>query len=201
MKVTKITRTQKNNSRCNVFIDGIYSFTCQCRFLEENGIFTDTEFNEEEFDAMQRMLFFSKSLEYLLGILSARDYTEKQILDKLKKRDVPEHVCGELIDYLKQRDYINEQRYLKDYVKYLNDSLKYSNLEKRKKVYLRQFGEEALSNLEHYLTRDSERAAAAALIEKNMGNKSDEQIMQYLSRKGFAYGIVMEEMNNIKKEE
>lgn len=201
MKITKITRTKKNNNRCNVFIDGIYNFTCQCRFLQENGIFTETEINEEAFEELKRKLFFNKSLEYLISILASRDYTEKQIMDKLRKRDIPDHISDELLDYLKERDYINERRYLKDYMIFLNSTMKYSNLEKRKKVFSKQFSGEAMEMLDIYLTEESERNAVQALIDKMKTRKTAEQIMHYLSRKGFPYSIVREEIKNVKKEE
>ncbi len=201
MKISKITRTAKNNKRCNVFIDEIYKFTCECRFLEENGIFADIEISDDELIKLEKKLFYKKSLDYTLSILSRKDYTEKQIYDKLLKRDVPENTIKEIVEYLKDMDFLNERRFIENYINYLLQSAKYSLREIKIKIYKKQFSKENSDIADSLLSEADELKIAEKIIKKITNRKSEEQIMIYLSRKGFSYNIVKKAFKNFNEEE
>ena len=57
-----------------------------------------------------------EALNYSLRLLDRRDYTKKQLEDKLKSRGVAERDIIEVINYLKEKGYVDDERYARNYV-------------------------------------------------------------------------------------
>ena len=55
-------------------------------------------------------------LNYSLRLLNKRDYTEKEISDKLNKRNQNEKEINEIVGYLKERHFIDDSRYARNYL-------------------------------------------------------------------------------------
>lgn len=67
---------------------------------------TDTELNEIKlYDAME------KHYRYCLNVIARKNYTVKEIIDKLKKRKVDYLIIDQIIVRLKAHNYLNDQRY------------------------------------------------------------------------------------------
>ncbi len=57
-----------------------------------------------------------EALNYSLRLLDRRDYTKKQLEDKLNSRGVAERDIIEVINYLKEKGYVDDERYARNYV-------------------------------------------------------------------------------------
>lgn len=57
-----------------------------------------------------------EALNYALRLLDRRDYTKKQLEDKLNSRGVAERDIIEVINYLKEKGYVDDERYARNYV-------------------------------------------------------------------------------------
>lgn len=58
----------------------------------------------------------TKAKEYALRSLTCKDQTEGQIRRKLRQRDYSPEVMDEVLDFLKAYNYINDERFLEQYV-------------------------------------------------------------------------------------
>ena len=53
-----------------------------------------------------------------MNLLTARDYTEKQLRDKLNKREYSSDEIQAAIDYVKSFHYVDDIRYAENYLEY-----------------------------------------------------------------------------------
>ncbi len=58
---------------------------------------------------------FDEAWQYCLNILSSKDYTVDQIYNKLDQRDVPPGTARGVVDKLKSMDYLNDERFARNY--------------------------------------------------------------------------------------
>ena len=54
--------------------------------------------------------------EYALRSLTCREQTEYQLSEKLRRRDYSPEIIREVMDYLKEYNYINDDRFLEQYI-------------------------------------------------------------------------------------
>lgn len=54
---------------------------------------------------------------YSCWLLSKRDYSEKELRDKLKSKEVPEELIEKTILKLKQYNYLNEDRFIESFLR------------------------------------------------------------------------------------
>ncbi len=57
-----------------------------------------------------------------VNLLKSRSYTEYQLREKLRQGLYPETVIDEAVEYVKSFQYINDRRYVKDYIVYYSGS-------------------------------------------------------------------------------
>ncbi|WP_051904521.1 regulatory protein RecX [Hippea jasoniae] len=57
-----------------------------------------------------------EALNYALRLLDRRDYTKKQLEDKLNSRGVSKRDIIEVVNYLKEKGYVDDERYARNYV-------------------------------------------------------------------------------------
>ena len=200
-RITEIKKAKRRNKYFNIFVNGIYAFSCTGSFLSENGIYTDTEISEDEFAELKNRLFFDRSKEYLFNILAKKDYTASELRNKLRLRDVPQNIQDELIEYFKKKEFINEEQFLRNYTSYLIKCNKYSKQEIRKKVFSKGFSSEFKDLSEKIINNIDESKIIMHIFEKLIKTRSEKQIIVYLSRKGFVYESIKKVIKTLNEEE
>ncbi len=200
-KITEIKKAKRRNKYFNIFVNGIYAFSCSGSFLSEHDINTDTEISEDKFSELKNRLFFDKSKEYLFNILEKRDYTESELRNKLGLRDVPQNIQNELIEYFKKKKFINEEQFLRNYISYLIKCNKYSKQEIRKKIFNKGFLSEFKDISEKIINDIDEFKIIMHIYEKLIKTRSKKQILIYLARKGFIYESIGKVTKTLNEEE
>jgi len=54
----------------------------------------------------------NEALKVALRLITKRDRTEAELIEKLKKKQFPEEIINETVDYLKQRGFIDDSRFI-----------------------------------------------------------------------------------------
>ncbi len=199
MKITKIEKAKKRKNRVHIYLDGEYAFSCNLNFLISNNLYKDREIDNIEYEKLEKKIFFAKTKDYVLNILSKKNYTEKEIVNKLKKRKTPDNIINEIIEYLKNIGLIDEKMFLNDYVNYLKNLNKYSKIEIKKKIFEKQFSNTDINDLLN--DYDESNAIKKIISKKHIKNEKDKiKIINYLRRKGFNYDKIKENIN-IKEED
>ena len=139
---------------------------------------------------------FSKARNKAFNLLSYRERTIKEIEDRLRKKNFDEKVIKEVVDYLLENDYLNEERFAEMWIR----SRKKHHPRGRKLIYkeLKKKGvNQKIINtaLDQYLSNQEELEMAKYLMDKWLRRRTEEdsssyKLKNYLANKGFSYDLV-----------
>lgn len=199
MKVSSIEK-QKNNKRCNVFIDGEYVFSASMEDVIKYSIEEGKEFGRDEIDEIIEKCEFSKAYERALVMLDKKDYLEIELIKKLKLLKYTDKTISKVIEKLKSYDFIDDDRYIK---RYINDCISLKKFGKRKILY--NLAQKGLTNIDAdsiYTNSEMEYHNALELAEKKLKLHHDEKnpkekIYKYLLSKGYEYDTIKRVINKL----
>ncbi|WP_058485406.1 RecX family transcriptional regulator [Defluviitalea phaphyphila] len=195
MKITKIEKQKNNKNRWSIFIDGEFSFGVDAEELYMFKLYEGKNINKKELIQIIKEKDYNKAKNIALNFLSYRPRSEKEIRNKLASKEYDEAIIEKVIDFLKKYDYVNDEKFAINYVKYYTHT---KILGKKKIEYdLKQKGikQKIIENVLNNIELD-ELNNALKLIEKkcplkeNIDQKKKQKIYQFLLRKGFSYDVI-----------
>ena len=117
-----ITRVENfGKSKIKIYIDEEYKFWLYSKeaskfSIDENKELTDAQYNE------LYVLNLTRAKKQVLNILKRMDKTEKEIITKLGQAGYTDVIISETLDYINSFNYIDDERYARQYVRYKRDS-------------------------------------------------------------------------------
>ena len=201
MKITQISAQQKNKDRCNIFIDGEYSFSVSTETVYKFYLKTGKELSEEEITAIKEDGERTSALNRATEYLSKAYKTRKQVKDYLLKRGFSDDAVYYAVSRLTETGYINDSEYARRYFETASkDQGKklsaYKLMAKgvRKDVIDEAYEKAAVPSKEN----------AAAVAEKYMRNKETNKenlakTYRYLIGRGFSYDEASEAISAFKE--
>lgn len=195
-KVSKIEKQKYNKNRYSIFLNDEYSFSVDEDTLIEHSILKGKTFDDKYIENIIISDEKNKAKSKALNYISYKIRTEKEVRNKLKKLGYQEYE-DEIIEYLKENNYINDKEYAIFFVK---DRLKLKNLGKYrikeeliKKGIIPEYIENALQESNY---EEDEVKRILFLIERRQKRsyKSEEdryrKIYSFLLRKGYDSEII-----------
>ena len=116
MLVTQISEVSKSRSR--IFLDGQFAFILYKGELRQFQIKEGQELNEECYRQIMTEILPKRAKLRSMNLLQSRDYTRKQLEDKLKQGEYPQECIEEALSYVESYGYIDDRRYAGDYIEY-----------------------------------------------------------------------------------
>lgn len=120
MLVTDIVDVSKTRSK--VFIDGSFAFVLYKGELRKYHIEKDKELAETDYVELVEKVLPKRAKLRSMNLLQSREYTEKQLKDKLLQGGYPEQIAEEALEYVKSYHYIDDDRYAAAYIEYHAES-------------------------------------------------------------------------------
>ena len=114
MKITRIE--EMTGSRSRVFIDGEFAFVLYRGELRTYHIVEGQELSMEDHDAILTQVLPRRAKLRAMNLLKNREYTEKQLRDKLCEGGYPEQIVEEALSYVESFHYIDDLRYATAYI-------------------------------------------------------------------------------------
>lgn len=201
MKITQISAQQKNKDRCNIFIDGEYSFSVSTETVYKFYLKTGKEISEEEITAIKEDGERASALNRATEYLSKAYKTRKQVKDYLLKKGYSDDAVYYAVSRLTETGYINDSEYARRYFETAskNQGKKLSAYKLMAKGVRKDVIDEAY---EKAAVPSKENAAAVA--EKYMRNKEINKenlakTYRYLIGRGFSYDEASEAISAFKE--
>lgn len=200
MKITAFTTQQKNTNRINVMVDGAYAFSLDIAQIAELGIKVGQEYSPQALEKLKTESQFGKVYQRALEYCLMRPHSAKEVRDYLYRKTlstktktgqlkpgVSREVSERVFDRLKEKGYINDEKFARFWVenRFLTKGISQRKLisELRAKGIEQGVIEQVLSE-----SNRSERDELQKIIAKKRARYPDEQkLMQYLAREGFSY--------------
>ncbi|MGE3062402.1 MAG: RecX family transcriptional regulator [bacterium] len=201
MKITKIERAKKNKFKVNIFIDGEFSFSVYEDVFLKMKIQKDMEIDGSFIEKAKSASEFERNKLYLLNILSRKNYTERELHTKLMQRKVERESAESLIENIRRMGFLDDDKYIKDYMNFLMDSKKYSKQEIFQKMRMKFNDEEKMKECEVALKEYDEKEVLKKLMKKIKSDIDKNKIISRLMRKGFKYEDISDIMKTIQKED
>lgn len=116
MLVTQISEVTK--SRCRVYLDGQFAFVLYKGELRRFQIKENQELSGENYREIMTQILPKRAKLRSMNLLQSRDYTRRQLEDKLKQGEYPQECIDEAVAYVESYGYIDDERYARDYIEY-----------------------------------------------------------------------------------
>lgn len=201
MIVTKLEKVDKKKTK--VFLDEEYAFILYPQDLRLYKIEEDMEVSEELYCRIMAETIIRRAKQKAMALLKRSDRTEKELYIKLKQNEYPEEAIEEAISYVTKYGYIDDERYLENYVFYKkgSKSMRIMELELQQKGLSK---EQIRKQLEREEFNDEEAIQKA--IRKKVGTQTElsyeetQKVAAYLYRKGFREDDIRKYLWNRDKE-
>lgn len=202
MIVTEISEVTKN--RVKIVLDGEFAFVLYKGELRTYGIKLEQPIQEENFHTILSEILPKRAKLRAMNLMKNKDYTEKQMRDKLGQGGYPEKVIQEAIDYVKSFHYIDDKRYATDYYIYQKDFRSKSRIEQDllKKGISKELIKEIITEQEMDGNPVEEEKLIYELLRKkhydseDIDQKGRQKIIAFLLRKGFSWDKIKHAISN-----
>lgn len=116
MIVTDIIELDKKRSK--IYIDGEFAFVLYKGELRDYGIREGQELSDTNYQDIIDVVLPKRCKLRAMNLLQKKDYTEKQLRDKLSEGLYPTDIIDDAIHYVKAYHYLDDERYARDYITY-----------------------------------------------------------------------------------
>ena len=186
MIVTKLEKVDTKKTK--VYLDEEYAFILYPQDLRGYKIKEGLEVSEELYCQIMEETIIRRAKQKAMALLKRSDRTEKELRIKLKQSEYPEMAIDEAVSYVMKYGYVDDERYLENYVFYKKGqkSLRVIEMELQQKGLSK---EQIREQIEKEEINDGEAIQKA--IRKKIGAKSElsyeetQKVAAYLYRKGF----------------
>ncbi len=199
MTVTEIEEISGKRSR--VFLDGSFAFVVYKGELRKYEIEKGKELEEEVLDELQNKVLPRRAKLRAMNLLKNRQYTEKQLTDKLLLGGYSQEIARVAVDYVKSYRYVDDYQYAYDYLACYMERRSRKELEQ--KLLQKGISRETIDSAAGDLARDGrvpdEEALLLALLEKKynkydgngkISDREKQRIFAYFYRKGFSSELI-----------
>ena len=114
MRVTHIEELSKSRSR--IFIDDKFAFVLYKGELRLYHVAVGEELSSEDYSIIMKQVLPKRAKLRAMNLLKSREYTTRQLYDKLKGGDYPEEIIKEALDYVESFHYTDDLRYAVSYI-------------------------------------------------------------------------------------
>jgi regulatory protein len=204
--INKIEVQKRNKDRVNVFIDNEYSFSCSSELIYVHGLKAGKPVNIEELREIVNEDNFIKCKNDALKIIEKNYKSEKEVFDKLIKKEYDEKNIARAIEFLKSYNFVNDDYYTSLYVK---EKIKSQGKNKIKYALSKKgIDENIIEDKLKQVTSGTEEGAALKLAEKKYkvlsksetdARKISSKLWDFLLRNGFEKDIIEEALSKTVK--
>lgn len=201
MIVTQIAEASK--SRRKIYLDGQFAFVLYKGELRKFHIKEGQELPPESYQEITAKILPKRAKLRCMNLLQSRDYTRKQLADKLAQGEYPQECIDEAIAYVESYGYLDDLRYAKDFIEYHISSKSRNRMEMdlMRKGIGRDLIRQAFEELDELGVEQDEAAMIRDLLNKKKycaetATRQEQQRMYaFLYRRGFHADVIARELS------
>lgn len=197
----------KNKTAYKIFVDDEFSFLLYSQDIKAYRLEVGAEVTPLLYDRIITETVYRRAKQKALAILKHMDRTEKELYIKLKDAYYTDDIINRTIEYLKEYNYINDERYAMNYIR-LKKGIQ-SSLAIKTKLNQKGINKEIIEKIitkeynESSEDIDYEILAINKAIHKKYRNPHDlsredkQKLVASLYRKGFSIDKIRKCLNSI----
>ncbi len=198
--VTKIEELSK--SRSKVYLDGSFAFVLYKGELRRYEVKEGAELKEAVEQEICQVLLPKRAKLRCMNLLQSREYTEKQLIDKLRQGCYPEAAIEEALQYVKSFHYVDDERYAEQYIRcHITDkSRQRIKMDLARKGIDKKQIERKLAEAEFDAAEEDQQNLLKSLLlkkhyESDLSLQEKQKIFAFLMRRGFTAEDIRKAMN------
>lgn len=202
MRITDIQ--PKSQRRAAVFVDGEYFAILDIEIILQYHLRVDMEIDAGQMEEIRFSEGFRKARERALHLLAQKEYTAKQLLEKLQQTNEPE-ICRQVVEMMRENGLIDDLHYA---IRYIEDASEYKCYgEKKIRAELKIRGvdtftiEDAYAQVEVDPLPLLQRLIAEKYSSKLAQENGPRKVSEALLRRGFTYGQIKQALKEYGNEE
>lgn len=208
-KITNIEIQKRNKDRVNVYANEEFIFACDAEFIYKEKLDIGSFLDVEKITNIVTQDEIKKCKNTALKIIERSYKSEKEILDKLILKGYDKRIIIEVLEFLREYSFIDDEKYASMYIR---DKMKSEGLSKIKYSLLRKgISDELIKNaiLENS-NKDIEFETAFKLgrqrykiLSKSERDeyKLSQKLYRFLVSKGYGFDVVSSVIRKITNEE
>ena len=204
MQITDVIELDKKRSK--IYIDGEFAFVLYKGELRDYKIKVDSEISQSTYEEITGTVLSKRAKLRAMNLLQKRDYTEKQLRDKLSEGLYSQELMDEAIDYVKSFKYLDDERFARDYITYhmsmrsrnriLQDLVQKGLSKDVLMAIMDEIYEEAGSQSgEDVEIEQIQKLLIKKHYDKDMEYKDKQKIMAFLMRRGYSMDKIKRAMD------
>ncbi len=188
-----IKHQRGRGNKVHLFLDDEYAVTTDINFWLDNYIADETDITEDEWQELLDGINYKKALNKCANLLSRRDYSVKELKQKLL-RTVDEDSAQKAVDRYLQAGYLDDGRFCRILVDYLYSNKHYSLNHIKQECYKRGVSNDIIRDVLSEYEIDN-ISTIIQLIENKYSSKLEqengkEKVIAALARRGFSYSDI-----------
>ncbi len=207
-KITKI-ESQKDTERASIYIDQQFFIGVYIDLVYTLNLKVGKEINEKDLKILMEKEMYLKAKNKALSILSKASQSENTLRYKLSRYEFDEITINQVIDFLKEYNFLNDMQLAQNIAKDKININKYGKNKIKETLYKKGIEQKTIHDvLEKEISPDVEFENAVALGRKKLEkikyedkNKIYRKLSQHLSYKGFSFDIIKKVMRALLKDD
>ena len=202
--ITKIEIQKRNKRRVNIYMDNEFAFACDAQLVYIHNITKGRSMEKDDLEDIVNEDNYIKGKNAALHFLERSFKSAKQVMDKLTIKEYDIKTIDRVMEFLKQYDFIDDQRFVDLFIK---EKIKSIGKNKIKFALLKKsLPKELIYEALNKITSEQQLEIALKLGEKklvtlskseNDAGKLYKKVADYLARSGYDYGIIKEVLAKI----
>lgn len=198
-RITKIEPQKKNPKRRSVFLDERFAFGLDEEVVYKYGLKTGQELEQKEIDKIIQSETKKEAKDVALKFLSYRMRSEKELRDKLRKKEFAQSLIDEVIKDLKGVNLIDDFEFASAFVRDRISNSPRGRILLKQELWKKGIKKEIVEKVlrEYFKGEEKELVLAKELLQKRKKryegldeNVAKRRLMSFLLRRGFSYDIV-----------
>lgn len=199
MEITKIEMQKSNDERANLYLDEKFFSGISLELVVKEHLKVGMEIDENKLSELILEDEKGKALAKAVKYIGSNLKTEKQLRDYLKKKEYNPATIDNVIDKLKEYDYLNDENFAKAFI--LTYSKKYGKLKLKSQLKMKGIKDSIIDNLLEDVQSDSiDLVAKKYMKNKELTYENLQKLMRFLYSRGYEFDDINSCVNRLKGE-
>lgn len=200
--VVRLTQQKNHSNRYNLFLDNDERISITDDLILKFNISSGREFSDEEFKLLKDAADVAFTREKALELLSLREHGSGELRTKLLQKGYQKAAIAEVIDYLKEKNYLNDGRFADLYSQELIQRKKLGPAKLKEKLYQRGVPADVSQKIMLNYDRETQIENCRFHFEKKFKSRTSfetreekAKAVRFLQGKGFGWDVIADILN------
>lgn len=198
-KITEIRLKNSNPTKRLIYIDNDFFIETDDIIVSEMDLFKDKIISENLANTLIEKTLLKKAKNDSIRFLSYRPRSEWEIINKLKNKKYPQIVIENVVEWLKEKDFVNDINFSNTWIKHKLDNNPIGRLKIKNELKNKGIDKRIIENtINNFLSNDDDELKLAYQFIKKKRDSlkfknvelDNKKIINLLKSRGFSYNII-----------